>query len=129
MVVSEKTGINLAVHNCDKFASLLMAYRGIEIQEFQQEIEQPFLRMAFSFLKSAGGKLLFVVKIGRSHRGKEVDRLIPANAQEAVAFSNLMAQMSVNQRENCRKNCNPSFDQCIITQTLKLYRKRLIAKD
>ena len=130
MFTSEKTDINFKLHNCDRFASLYATYKGIDSSLdsnlMNKDLEKHFLKMAFSLLKNSNGKLLFVVAIGKSN--KEVDRLVPSDRHEAVAFANLMAQIEAEQRQSCR-NCNPQFKKCVVVETLKLYKKKLVASN
>ena len=127
MFTSEKTGTTFRLRNCDKFFSLHTAYNGIEPSLFtnnffNQNIEKHFLKMIFTFLEDVKGKLLFVVAIGKNN--KEVDRLIPTDPYEAVAFANLISQISADQRVHCR-NCNPKFKSCIVIEIIKNYKKKL----
>ena len=128
MLTSEKTDINFKLHNCDKFASLYTAYKGIDssfdFNFFNQDIKKSFLKMAFAFLKDTKGKFLFVVTVGNRSKGKEADRLIPSDQYEAVAFANLISQISADQRSLCR-DCNLKFKSCLVIETLKNYRKKL----
>ena len=129
MFISEKTGMEFELRNCDRFLSLHTAYNGIEQglllkNFFNQDIKKSFLKMAFAFLRDAKGKLLFVVTVGKRSKGKEADRLIPSDQYEAVAFANLISQISADQRSLCR-DCNLKFKSCLVIETLKNYRKKL----
>jgi len=129
MFISEKTGMEFELRNCDRFLSLHTAYNGIEQglllkNFFNQDIKKSFLKMAFAFLKDTKGKFLFVVTVGNRSKGKEADRLIPSDQYKAVAFANLMSQINADQRLHCR-DCNPKFKSCVVIETLKNYRKKL----
>ena len=80
------------------------------------------MKMAFSFLRDAKGRLLFIVAIGKKR--KEIDRLIASDQTNAIALANLLSQVSVDQRLRCR-DCNPLFKSCILIDTLKVYKNKL----
>ena len=127
MFISEKTDVKFNLQNCDMFFALHTAYRGIEYSLtarnfFDQVIEKGFLKMAFSLLKDAKGKLLFVVAVGKKR--KETDRLIASDPTMAVALANLLSQISEDQRSRCR-NCNYTFKTCFLVEILKNYRQKL----